>query len=159
MKHFLLPLLLLTSCGSLKEDEEPEDKKEEKATGPKKRIIGRIASVSRAGEFVLIQKFGPGALPKNTIYQSQGPAGRSASLKPSGERVRDFYAADLVSGNVEKGDAVVGYPDHQKGEETEKTDEFTPISYPSKIENLPKTENSSLETKIDKEPQTTGLSD
>ena len=48
-------------------------------------------------------------MPKNHLYQSKGPAGRSASLRPSGERVRDFYAADLLSGEVEKGDDVIFY--------------------------------------------------
>ena len=109
--------LALNSCASLQKDQKKETE-ETKITGPEKRIIGRITSVSRAGEFVLIQKFGPGSLPKNTLYQSQGPEGRSASLRPSGERVRDFYAADLISGTVMKGDAVVGYPDPKK-EETE----------------------------------------
>ena len=156
MKHlFFLPLLLIASCGSLKKDEVKDDDKD-KITGPEKRIIGRIASVSRAGEFVLIQKFGPGALPKNTIYQSQGPEGRTASLRPSGERVRDFYAADLVSGNVEKDDAVVGYPNLAKKKEkepdltdSEEKKEITP-SLPAK---------KTSDKFDDKEPQTIGLPD
>jgi len=117
MKLFLLfPLLLLTSCSLFKKDA-PKEKGEEKVTGPERRIVGRIAAVSQAGEFVLIQKFGAGTLPEEIIYQSQGPEGRSASLRPSGERVRDFFAADLLSGEVEKGDAVVAYPDPKKKEE------------------------------------------
>ncbi|MFT6181875.1 MAG: hypothetical protein ACI9NQ_001313 [Paracoccaceae bacterium] len=156
MKHLsFLPLLLIASCGSLKKDDDKDDDKD-KITGPEKKIIGRIASVSRAGEFVLIQKFGPGALPKNTIYQSQGPEGRTASLRPSGERVRDFYAADLVSGNVEKDDAVVGYPNLAKKKEqepdltdSEEKKEITP-SLPAK----------KMSDKLDdKEPQTIGLPD
>ena len=117
MKLFLLfPLLLLTSCSLFKKDA-PKEKGEEKVTGPERRIVGRIAAVSQAGEFVLIQKFGAGTLPEEIIYQSQGPEGRSASLRPSGERVRDFFAADLLSGEVEKGDAVVAYPDPKKRRE------------------------------------------
>ena len=107
---FSLPLLLLASCSSSKKNE-TKAKEEDKPRKTQKQIIGRIASVSRARDFVLIQKFGPGLLPEGLIYQSQGPAGRSASLKPSGERVRDFYAADLLSGEVTKGDAVIAYPE------------------------------------------------
>jgi len=116
MKLLLLPILFLISCGS-SPDQENNKEDEKKKTGPEKRIVGRIASVSNAGEFVLIQKFGAGTLPEGVIYQSKGSDGRTASLRPSGERVRDFYAADLVSGNAKKGDAVLGYPDPPKKEE------------------------------------------
>ncbi|MDB4556726.1 hypothetical protein N9005_05675, partial [Akkermansiaceae bacterium] len=77
--------------------------------GPDQIIVGRIASVSKRGKFVLIQKLGTGTLPKGIIYQSRGPDGRTASLRPSGERVRDFFAADLLSGETEKGFAVIAY--------------------------------------------------
>ena len=81
MKLFLLfPLLLLTSC-SLSKKGAPKEKDEEKVTGPERRIVGRIASVSQAGEFVLIQKFGAGTLPEEIIYQSQG-ARRTLCLPP-----------------------------------------------------------------------------
>jgi hypothetical protein len=113
MKFPLLPFLFLISCGS-SPDQEDEKEKEKKKTGPEKRIIGRVFSVQNAGEFVLIQKFGTGTLPDGFIYQSQGPDGRTASLRPSGERVRDFYAADLVSGDAKKGDAVLSYVDPPK---------------------------------------------
>jgi len=107
-----IPLLLLSSCGGSKK-KEPADEKQ-KLVRPERQIVGRIASVSQVGQFVLIQKFGAGSLPKDLLYQSQGAEGRSASLNLSGERVRDFYAADLVSGTVEKGDAVIGYLDPEK---------------------------------------------
>lgn len=116
---FLLPILFLSSCG-LTNDDDSNEEDEKKVTGPERRIVGRVASVSQVGEFVLIQKFGTGTLPKDTIYQSQGPEGRTASLRPSGERVRDFFAADLLSGKVEKGDAVVAYPDPQKPEKNDR---------------------------------------
>lgn len=156
MKFFLfLPLLLIASCVSLKKDEKKDDEKG-KVTGPEKRIIGRIASVSLAGEFVLIQKFGPGSLPKNTIYQSQGPEGRTASLRPSGERVRDFYAADLVSGKVEKGDAVVGYPDRQK---EEKKPPISPEPAVKEEDNSSLSEKKPLEELGSQGPLTIGLPD
>ena len=120
----LIPLILLSSCGGSKKKDQANEK--QKLVRPERQIVGRIASVSQVGQFVLIQKFGAGSLPKDLLYQSQGSAGRSASLNPSGERVRDFYAADLVSGTVEKGDAVIGYLDLEKitknDDETSKTE-------------------------------------
>jgi len=126
MKHLLALAFILTSCGSApKEDVEDPDK----AIPPEQKIIGRIASVSKAGKFVLIQKYGPGPLPTNPIYQSRGPDGRSASLRPSGERVRDFFAADLVSGTVEKGDAVITYlPTPKAPDDSPLEDENDPAS-------------------------------
>ncbi|MGB2454512.1 MAG: hypothetical protein ACPIG7_07955 [Akkermansiaceae bacterium] len=107
MKSLFFVSLLLVSCGS---KTAPYEIKEGQITeGPDQIIVGRIASVSKRGKFVLIQKLGPGTLPKGIIYQSRGPDGRSASLRPSGERVRDFFAADLLSGETEKGFAVIAY--------------------------------------------------
>lgn len=104
----LLPVLacLLLSCGSTppEEEENPDQKNK-----PRTQVVGRIASVSKTGTFVLIQKFGPGLLPPDALYQSRGLDDRSASLRPSGERIRDFFAADLLSGQAQKGDAVIAY--------------------------------------------------
>jgi len=99
----LLLLLLVSSCGS---SPKPEEKVEKKA--PNAQIVGRVSSISRNKDFVLIQQLGPGSLSANHLLHSMGPGGRSASLSLSGERVRDFYAADLVSGTVELGDPVLG---------------------------------------------------
>ncbi|MFT6865040.1 MAG: hypothetical protein ACJAVK_003612 [Akkermansiaceae bacterium] len=134
MKILLLLAIFLVSCAShkkIKEETEEEVKKEEKEDpdalkGPEKRIVGRIASVSKAGKFVLIQRLGNGTLPGNVLYQARGPEGRAASLRPSGERVRDFYAADLLSGTVEVGDAVVAYLNPQKKKENESESDQDP---------------------------------
>lgn len=110
---FALPLLLCAfSCSG----SSPQETEEEKEPVIQKKIVGRIASVSSTGTFVLIQKYGPGSLPEEDIYQSQGEDGRQASLRPSGERVRDFYAADLIRGEVEIGDAVVSFSEPQVDE-------------------------------------------
>ena len=100
----LLSSLWFLACASQKQKKEDEEK------APPQRIVGRIASVSKAGQFVLIQKYGAGVLPSNALFQSRGPDGRTAALRPSGERVRDFFAADLLSGSPQKGDAVFAYP-------------------------------------------------
>jgi len=97
----LIILFHLTSCSS---KPAPEDKKDQLT--PQRKIVGRIASVSSTGNFVLIQKYGPGSLPLGKIFQSEGTGGRQASLKVSGERIRDFFAADLLRGNPEIGDLV-----------------------------------------------------
>ena len=107
MKPLFFISLLLVSCSS---KTAPDEFKEgQSIKGPNQIIVGRIASVSKRGKFVLIQKLGTGTLPNGIIYQSRGPDGRTASLRPSGERVRDFFAADLLSGETEKGFAVIAY--------------------------------------------------
>ena len=117
MKSLFFISLLLVSCGS----ETPSDavKEVQSIEGPDQIIVGRIASVSKLGKFVLIQKLGTGTLPKGIIYQSRGPDGRTASLRPSGERVRDFFAADLLSGETEKGFAVIAYQNLNRKQTTE----------------------------------------
>lgn len=117
MKILLLLSFLLISCGNKTEPDEQKEAKKNK--GPDQMIVGRIASVSARGQFVLIQKIGTGTLPKGIIYQSRGPDGRTASLRPSGERVRDFFAADLLSGEAKKGDAVIAYRNSGKKEDEE----------------------------------------
>ena len=107
MKFLLLISLFLVSCGNKASPDEPKKRKD--IASSIQIIVGRIASVSRRGKFVLIQKLGTGTLPKGVIYQSRGPDGRTASLRLSGERIRDFFAADLLSGKTDKGNAVIAY--------------------------------------------------
>ena len=117
MKSLFFISLLLVSCGS--ETASDAVKEVQSIEGPDQIIVGRIASVSKRGKFVLIQKLGTGTLPKGIIYQSRGPDGRTASLRPSGERVRDFFAADLLSGETEKGFAVIAYQNLNRKQTTE----------------------------------------
>ena len=115
MKYLTLILVLgMCSCSTSGEDPEDKNEPDKEDIAIKKQIIGRIASVSSTGGFVLIQKYSAGKMPVNTIIQTSGPDGRTASLKPSGERVRNFFAADIVNGQVQIGDAVVAYFDQQK---------------------------------------------
>ena len=119
MKSLFFISLLLVSCGS--ETASDAVKEVQSLEGPDQIIVGRIASVSKRGKFVLIQKLGTGTLPKGIIYQSRGPDGRTASIRPSGERVRDFFAADLLSGETEKGFAVIAYQNHDRKQTATKT--------------------------------------
>ena len=139
MKYLTLILALgLCSCSTSEEDPEDKNDPDKKDISIKKQIIGRIASVSSTGGFVLIQKYSVGKMPVNAIIQASGPGGRTASLKPSGERVRNFFAADIVNGEVQIGDAVAAYFDQQEKkdpphaeDESEKEDESV-ISPPEK---------------------------
>ncbi|MGC6426168.1 MAG: hypothetical protein ACON5H_04125 [Akkermansiaceae bacterium] len=110
MRSFLLAFpLVLASCGTLRHLGQEEPKPNELQKQSTRQIIGRIASVSEAGKFVLIQKYGPGKLPKNSLFQTHGANGSSANIRPTGERIRDFFAADLIAGKVQKGDAVSSF--------------------------------------------------
>lgn len=137
MKYLTLILALgLCSCSTSEDDPEDKNDPDKKDISIKKQIIGRIASVSSTGGFVLIQKYSAGKMPVNTIIQTSGADGRTASLMPSGERVQNFFAADIVNGEVQIGDAVAAYFDQQgkkdmppAGDESEKegeSDEFPP---------------------------------
>ena len=123
MKFLLLISLFLVSCGNKASPDEL--KKHKNIASSNQIIVGRIASVSRRGKFVLIQKLGTGTLPKGVIYQSRGPDGRTASLRLSGERIRDFFAADLLSGKTEKGNAVIAYQ-YPEGRQTTEENKIQP---------------------------------
>lgn len=111
MTRLLLTLLPLTlvSCGIIQKMGQKKPEPQEVQKIPARQIVGRVASVSETGKFVLIQKYGPGKLPKNSLFQTHGVDGSSANLKPTGERVRDFFAADIVSGKATQGDAVSSF--------------------------------------------------
>ena len=147
MKYLTLILALaMCSCSSLEEDPEDKNDPDKEDISIKKQIIGRIASVSSTGGFVLIQKYSAGKMPVNTIIQTSGPDGRTASLKPSGERVRNFFAADIVNGEVQIGDAVAAYFDQQKkkntppaGDDSEKEDDT--VKFPPEKDDFKPSDN------------------
>lgn len=70
-------------------------------------VIGRIASVSPASKIVLIEKYGTGRLPEGNLFSSVSPDGSTASFQPTGEKIRNFHAADLLSGSPAPGDLVL----------------------------------------------------
>lgn len=146
MKYLTLILALgLCSCSTSEDDPEDKNDPDKKDISIKKQIIGRIASVSSTGGFVLIQKYSAGKMPVNTIIQTSGPDGRTASLMPSGERVRNFFAADIVNGEVQIGDAVAAYFDQQKKntppaeDESEKEDET--VKFPPEKDDFKPSDN------------------
>lgn len=110
-------VLSLPSCGLFKKwfgssGGAPVEKtltpEEEEAQKTKPQVVGQVASVHLDGGFVLIRRFGTGGLPEGYVYNSQGKDGRTAGLRPTGERLGRFYAADITGGGAEIGDLVVG---------------------------------------------------
>ena len=105
----------LPSCGMFrkwfpKKSETVEMTEEEKKKALEKaatQVIGEVASVYPDEGFVLIRRYGGGELPASNVYNTVGPGGRTATLKPTGERSGRFYAADVTAGEVERGDSVV----------------------------------------------------
>jgi len=105
-------VMALPSCGLLrkwvpKNGEPSEETSREKAQRASTRVIGEVASVYLEEGFVLIRRYGGGDLPPSHVYSTVGPGGRTATLKPTGERSGRFYAADVTAGQVERGDSVV----------------------------------------------------
>ena len=77
-------------------------------------LVGRVASVPKGQDFVLLQAYGTWSVPPGTPVFSAGPDGRVANLLPSGERMGQFLAADLRDGRVEVGDGVYYRSDGSK---------------------------------------------
>ena len=105
----ILTLAAVSACSSPPAEEEKKPEEDKKPATPS--VVGSIRTVSERGKFVLIQKLGPGKLPENGSYQTLANDGTSAALNPSGERVRNLFAADILLGNPNPGDAVLFRPD------------------------------------------------
>ena len=100
--YILLLALFLPACAD-KPEEKPKEKKEDSS---KPRIVGRVASIPAGREFVLIQSYNSWNVENGAILTSQGPGGRAANLRATGEKLGQYAAADIQSGTLETGDAV-----------------------------------------------------
>lgn len=60
--------------------------------------------------FVLIQAYGPWHVPDGATLTTRGPDERTANLMVTGEKLGQFAAADIRSGEVAVGDAVFLQP-------------------------------------------------
>jgi hypothetical protein len=96
----LLAFIALVPACAEKPDKEPTEKKE------KPRLVGRVASIPADRKFVLIQSYGKWDIASGAILTTQGPEGRAANLRTSGEKLGQFAAADIQSGSLEIGDGV-----------------------------------------------------
>lgn len=74
---------------------------------PQPTLVGRIASIPSERRFVLIQSYGKWTVPTGSVLISSGLDARSANLLATGESLGQFAAADIQSGSVEVGDAVL----------------------------------------------------
>jgi hypothetical protein len=97
--------VMLVSCATGKKDEEPEQQ-----TGKRPRLVGRVASMPKDQDFVLLQSYGAWSVPPGVPVYCVGPEGRLANLLPSGEKMGQFVAADVRDGAVQVGDAVYYRP-------------------------------------------------
>ena len=70
-------------------------------------LVGRVASIQPDRRFVLVQSYGKWQVATGSILITSGPDARSANLLATGESLDQFAAADLQSGTVEVGDAVL----------------------------------------------------
>jgi hypothetical protein len=108
MKHLIGGLILaaligLPSCSLFGPSDKTSRKKEEAA---QTKLVGRIASVSLEGNYVMIQSYGPWNVATGSILTTQGPDNRVSNLRCSGEKLGQYSAADIQSGVPQIGDAV-----------------------------------------------------
>lgn len=100
-------LVLVGACGPHKAEAAKDDAAKLPVDGPK--LVGRIASVPQEKGFVLIQSYGKWEGESGQILTTRGLEGRSANLKITGEKLAEFAAADLQSGETQVGDAVYSH--------------------------------------------------
>jgi len=74
-------------------------------------LVGRVASMPKGQDFVLLQSYGSWSVPPGVPVYCVGPEGRLANLLPTGEKLGQFLAADLRDGEVQVGDAVFYRPE------------------------------------------------
>ena len=101
------PVLLLAGCLCVVigcADTTPPPKAEK--TKQPDQLVARVASVYKAENYALIQRYGQLSLANDSILYSRGANGKSANLKVTGERLGQFLAADILSGDLDIGDAV-----------------------------------------------------
>lgn len=111
-------------CGCAKEEKKEEPK--EKPKKPTTELVGRIQSRPGGKDFVLLEAYGKWTIEEGTTLYSYGDNGRSAALETSGEKLGQYVAADLKSGQVEIGDPVYFRTIPKEGEGT-----LTPPKAPS----------------------------
>lgn len=96
---------LVAACAT---GEKPD---EERQATKRPVLVGRVASMPRDQDFVLLQSYGTWSAPPGAPVYCVGPEGRLANLLPTGEKMGQFVAADLRDGEVQVGDAVYYRPD------------------------------------------------
>lgn len=96
--------------------------------------IGKIASINKLDKFVLIDVKKPKLAKKAAAYYVERRS-RQAQLRPTGEQIGSYMAADIVSGSVELGDSVlVKLPKPAEPEVTEEKQEIVEAAVEAPIE-------------------------
>ncbi|MBC7980596.1 MAG: hypothetical protein H7Y36_08555 [Armatimonadetes bacterium] len=124
---FLLGFLFLASCASDMAAVNAPEK-----TPEKPRIVGRIASIPADRKFVLIQSYGDWKIETGAVLTTQGPEGRAANLRATGEKLGQYAAADIQSGTLELGDGVYATPPTPDTVSTEVDEAETEATSPEK---------------------------
>lgn len=96
--------IISTSCTGKNAAESEAPTEGQKTERP--RVVGRVATIPTGKSFVLIQAYGTWNIPTGSLLTTQGPEGRSANLKTTGEKLGQYAAADIQSGTLEIGDGV-----------------------------------------------------
>lgn len=94
--------LLTAACAEKEKSEEPKPKAEAETI----RLVARVQSRPGGKDFVLLEAYGKWTLAEGTKVYAYGNEGRTATLEVTGEKLGQFAAADIISGQVEIGDAV-----------------------------------------------------
>ena len=95
----------VVSCGWMQGLLNKPTKSEKHDNVPRSLLVGRIASVSTHGNFVLIESYGSWLVSPGTVLFSEDED-HMTSLQVTGEKLGQYAAADIRSGVPMVGDAV-----------------------------------------------------
>jgi len=128
--------VILAGCATSEKGEE------EQQSTKRPVLVGRVASMPKGQDFVLLQSYGAWSVPPGVPVYCVGPEGRLANLLPTGEKMGQFLAADLRDGEVQVGDAVYYRPTGEKlavpGQAGEGSGmEMVPESVPERADDAP----------------------
>jgi len=93
-------LVGLVGCGNSVVNEEPVD--EVKVD----QLVARVASVYEEEGYALVQRYGRVDLEDESILYTLNDVGETSNLKVTGERLGQFLAVDIMSGDPVVGDGV-----------------------------------------------------
>lgn len=97
--YAILAIPLLTGCAKPVETAPLEEVKSDK-------LVARVASIHHEEGYALIQRYGRLKLSDDAILYTLSVDGETSNLKVSGERLGQFVAVDIMSGELNVGDAV-----------------------------------------------------
>ena len=150
---FPLTTVFLAACAS--QSPEPETN----TRGTKPELVGRVASLSPDGRFVLVQSYGPWRVEPGSTLTTRGPEGRTANLLVTGEKLGQYAAADIRSGALASGDAVYFLPPPATTRRGTAEDDPAPDASPASADPDPQGGPSGIGTGIPEAPARSETSD